>query len=147
MRFQYIISYVPGKELIIADTLSCAPSGRQEKNGTEFEAETSTFVDMIMQGLPASNNRLNEIREKQASDPVTCELSTLSQEGWPSKSVIKRELLPYWKIRSEFTVHEGLLMKGTSIVIPVAMHHDILSKLHEAHQGIVKCRERARNTV
>jgi hypothetical protein len=37
--------------------------------------------------------------------------------------------------------------KCTSLVIPAVLQRDILSRLHEAHQGIVKCRERARNTV
>lgn len=147
MRFQFTISYVPGKKLIIADTLSRAPSGTQEKNEKDFESETTAFVDMIMKGLPVSNKRLDEIREKQASDPITSELSILSQEGWPNKSKIRREIIPYWSMRSEFSVTDGILMKGTCIVIPSVMQRDIINRLHEAHQGIVKCRERARNTV
>ena len=50
-------------------------------------------------------------------------------------------------MRAEFAVHDGLLLKCTSLGIPAVLQRDILSRLHEAHQGIVKCRERARNTV
>jgi transposase InsO family protein len=50
-------------------------------------------------------------------------------------------------MRAEFADHDGLLLKGTSLVIPAVLQKDILSRLHEVHQGIVKCRECARNTV
>jgi hypothetical protein len=33
------------------------------------------------------------------------------------------------------------------LVIPAVLQKDILRRLHEVHQGIVKCRERARNAV
>ena len=141
MRFQYTISHVPGKDLIIADTLSRAPSR------TIDTSETTAFVDMIMGSYPASNNRLEEIRRKQASDPIIQELSRLCREGWTAKSKVRSDLLPYWPIRAEFAIHNELLLKGTSLVIPAVMQREILSRLHEAHQGIVKCRERARNTV
>ena len=50
-------------------------------------------------------------------------------------------------MRAEFAVYDGLLLKGTSLVIPAVLQRDILNRLHEAYQAIVKCRERARNTV
>ena len=38
-------------------------------------------------------------------------------------------------------------MKGNRLVIPVSMRLDVLDKLHEGHQGITKCRERAKTSV
>ena len=66
MKFRYTISHVPGKDLIIADALSRAPSRNIEKS----ENDTTAFVDMIMESFPASNNRLEEIRREQASDLI-----------------------------------------------------------------------------
>jgi hypothetical protein len=82
MRFRYTISHVPGKYLIIADAISRAPSRNIEKSETDFENDTTAFVDMIMESFPASNNRLEEIRREQASDPIIQELSRLCREGW-----------------------------------------------------------------
>ena len=147
MRFRYTISHVPGKNLIIADALSRAPSRNIDKSESDFENDTTAFVDMIMESFPASNNRLEEIRREQASDLIIQELSRLYREGWTKKSKVRTDLLSYWPMRAEFAVHDGFLLKGTSLVIPAAMQRDILSRLHEAHQGIVKCRERARNAV
>jgi hypothetical protein len=58
MRFRYTISHVSGKDLIIADALSGAPSTNIEKSESDFENDTTAFVDMIMESFPASNNRL-----------------------------------------------------------------------------------------
>ena len=43
-------------------------------------------------------------------------------------------------------MQQGLLMKGNRLVIPVSMRLDVLDKLHEGHQGITKCRERAKTS-
>lgn len=38
-------------------------------------------------------------------------------------------------------------MKGSRILVPQSMREDILSKIHHGHQGITKCRARARESV
>ena len=50
-------------------------------------------------------------------------------------------------MRSELSVHEGMLIKGCQIVIPKSLRTEILSKIHEGHLGITKCRERAKQSV
>ena len=54
---------------------------------------------------------------------------------------------PYLPVASELSVVHGLLMRGTRIVIPTAMHKGILEKLHEGHQKIAKARERVRQSL
>jgi hypothetical protein len=39
-------------------------------------------VDIIMESFPVSNNRHEELRREQASDPIIRELSRLCREGW-----------------------------------------------------------------
>nr|XP_040578314.1 uncharacterized protein K02A2.6-like [Lepeophtheirus salmonis] len=41
----------------------------------------------------------------------------------------------------------GLLMMGTRVVIPSAMKLDVLDRIHEGHQGIVKCKALTQNTI
>ena len=38
-------------------------------------------------------------------------------------------------------------MKGDRLVIPISLQAEVMSKLHEAHQGIEKTRLRARSCV
>ena len=42
---------------------------------------------------------------------------------------------------------QGLIMKGTIILIPSHMRLDVLDKIHQGHLGISKCRERAKQSV
>ena len=44
-------------------------------------------------------------------------------------------------------MQQGLLMKGSRLVIPISMRLDILDRLHEGHQGITRCREKAKTSV
>ena len=47
----------------------------------------------------------------------------------------------------ELTVQAGLLVKGSRLVIPKSMRLEILDALHEGHQRITRCRERAKTSV
>ena len=41
--------------------------------------------------------------------------------------------------RNELSLHDNLLLCGSRIVIPFELRQEILHKLHNGHQGIVKC--------
>lgn len=68
-------------------------------------------------------------------------------EGWTKHSKSDPILKRYWAERAVLTVQDGLLLRGTRLFIPAAMRSSVLNKLHEGHLGLVKCRERARQSV
>ena len=74
-------------------------------------------------------------------------INDLLPDGWPGKAHIPDSLTPYLSVSGEITVVDGLLMRGGRIIIPSTLHSSILEKLHTGHQGISKCRERARSSV
>ena len=78
---------------------------------------------------------------------MTRRLIDYCTEGRPERSQLPGILKPYWAVRNELTIQQGLLMKGNRLVIPVSMRMDILERIHEGHQGIVTCRERAKISV
>ena len=53
----------------------------------------------------------------------------------------------YYSIAAEISVHDGLLMRGNRIVIPASLRLEMLDRIHTGHQGISKCRERARQSI
>ena len=67
--------------------------------------------------------------------------------GWPRKQVMEAELVPYWKVRSSLTVHDGLLLYNDCIVVPPLLWEETLARVHEGHQGIERCRMRAKMCV
>jgi len=54
MRFNFTISYVPGKQLVIADTLSRAPAESPSDSDREFETQSQVFVNAILLSIPAT---------------------------------------------------------------------------------------------
>ncbi len=48
---------------------------------------------------------------------------------------VNLELRAYWKAKESFSVGEGLLF-NSRIVVASAMHREVLSKIHEGHQGM-----------
>ena len=147
MRFSYTISHVPGKQLIIADTLSRSPSQNSSDPDDLLHREADAFVQMVMQSLPATENRIKQIRECQQKDE-TCKLvSSYCLSSWPDKKSAPSSVKPYISLAAEFSVEDGLLMRGSRIVIPQSLQQEILTKIHTGHQGITKCRDRARQSV
>ena len=69
------------------------------------------------------------------------------QSGWPEQHDIPESVKPYYSVAAELTVEKGLLMRGSQVVIPASLHGSILCELHDGHQGITKCRERAKYSV
>ena len=90
---------------------------------------------------------LIEIQSQQDEDPVCQKLKKYCQEQWPDKSSLKGPYKPYTAVASELCVANGLLLRGSRLVIPPSLRPDILNKIHTGHQGITKCRRRIAQTV
>ena len=101
----------------------------------------------ILEGLPATEQRLDEIRLHQQDDEVCRKLQEFSTEGWPDKSKLNSALKAFWSERACITFQRGLLMKDSRLIIPSSLRLDTLDKIHAGHQGIRKCRDRARESV
>ena len=145
-RYQYIAKHVPGKLLFVADTLSRAPIS-QLNTDRELQNEVSTFMDSVTSHFPATEKRLKEYQQAQSQDPVCLQVITFCQSQWPQKSPANKELVPYWRVRASLSICNNLLLYNDRIVVPSALQANTLQCLHEGHQGIQRCRMRARISV
>ena len=146
MRYSFTISHVAGKSLTTADALSRAPLLKPSYDD-ELCKEVQAHVNLLCRNLPASDTHIKEIKQLQEQDEICQQLTTYCRNGWPSKTSIPGNLKPYLFVSREITVLDGLLMRGSRIIIPSPLRPTILEKLHTSHQGISKCREKARCSV
>lgn len=147
MRFSYNVVHVAGKNLVTADTLSRAPVSGLAEQDCLMEFETQLSVKAVLESFPATERRLQEIKEKQDKDVVCSQVKQFCKSQWPDRAKKDAILKPYWTVRDDLIVEDGLLLFQTRIVIPNELQEDILQRLHEGHQGIVKCRALARSCV
>ena len=84
MRFSYAVVHVPGKELYTADTLSRAP-GEMHFSDSKFHAEIDAFVNLVLDHVPATDVRLEQIWVHQLEDEVCRNLTKYVEERWPEK--------------------------------------------------------------
>jgi hypothetical protein len=95
MRFLFSISHVPGKSLTVADTLSRAPLEEARDCDRLLQEEAAVFVSAIIQSLPATEERLEEIRRHQQQDDICQLLTSYCQSGWPDKKNLPEATRPY----------------------------------------------------
>ena len=145
-RFDYMINHVAGKMVFTADTLSRAPRPFTEGD-VRHETETECLMEVCVRDLPASPQRLQVYCKAQQDDPICAKIIQYVQQGWPDKHKIEPVLKHYWKVQGDLVVHKNLLLYGKRIVVPKEHRRETLKKLHQRHQGIVRCQERARISV
>ena len=145
-RYAYTICHVPGKLLYTADTLSRAPTSPAEA-ARELEEEVEENVEAIVASLPATERRLQEYRDTQSQDETCSQVMRYCATEWPEKQNIAQSILPFWKVRESLTVHNSLLLYNERIVVPQALQGGTMACIHEGHQGIERCRMRAKSSV
>jgi hypothetical protein len=116
-------------------------------------AITGTSSDDDEQSDPSLENSfgrtgmvLNSLREVATADETYLDLIAAVEAGFSAR-ITAPSVRQYWTIRQELSVDNGLVLFGKRIVIPQRSRRDILVKLHAAHQGIVRMKRRARQTI
>ena len=133
------VNYVPGNQLLIADTLSRASQSESTLSADEFE------VHLLIQ---ISKDKADEWKRETDSDPVLSRLREVVLNGWPeNRAELAPELRECWNFRDELCICDGLLMKGDRLITPSSLRREMLDKIHSSHLGVEKCINRARETV
>ena len=105
-------------------------------------------VNFVRCQVPIEDEMLDEIRSQTARDQVLQDVIKMVKRGWPeARRDLPDDVKPYHGIHFDLSVCDGLLFRQNQIVIPVKMRREMLKKLHESHQGVVKSKQRARTVM
>ena len=113
----------------------------------ELEHEVQAYVESVVANAPVSSQRLSEIRTATQQDGELLQIIAFIRNGWPPKSRMLPSLQPYFSARAHLSETDGLVLYQDMIVIPVALRSAILEQIHGGHQGLTRCRARARMSV
>ena len=148
LKYSFTASHIPGLKMEDADFLSRAPHNQPTRDDHQIDEEISCHLNAVIERMPVSNSYMKKLSEESKNDKVIQHVIKTMQEGWPrSKQLCSDLTQPYWDSRHDLTTHLGLLIKGDRIVVPRSLQKDVLSRLHNAHQGMDRMKRRARQTV
>jgi hypothetical protein len=69
-------------------------------------------------------------------------------DGWPKYfQDVDDHLKSFYEHRSHFSVAHGLLLYDNRIVLPTCFRAEMVDRIHQGHQGVNKCVDRASYTV
>ena len=140
--YHFTLKYIPGVTNQLADWLLLL--GGQKDSITL----TKLHIYPITSQLYARNNRLQDIRIATQEDDELALLKHTIMSGWPSTiREIPSENQSYWTFREELTVKDGLVLKGTYIVISHKICQATFNLIHKGHLGLKKCKLTAKDTV
>ena len=140
------MNYVKGKLLYVPDTLSRA--SLQEDKSEIPKGDLESYVHSIISNIPISESRFLEFQEETKRDKVLQTLSHQIMKGFPlNRSEADESIRPYFNIRVELTKYEGIIMKGSRIIVPMNMRKKMRQLLHTGHIGITKITARAWETL
>ena len=135
------VKYVGASSILLAETLSClVESGKDE--------EVAGFDRTIAQLLRIAPIRLELPQSETQSDLKLQELREYIRTGWPnSMQDLPETLHSYWCYRDELAILDGLVMKGSQVIILATIRAETLRRPHNAHQGLTSTLQRTRHTV
>ena len=106
--YNFTLCYIPGVTNQLVDFLSQLGDQKDTIKLPKLQ------VNQITQPLPARSDSLQQLRLSTQTDNELTILKHAIMQGWP-KSIkqVPPVLQPFWMVREELTVEDGLILKGT----------------------------------
>ena len=109
---------------------------------------TKTEDSCHNQAIACHSRQVESIHAETAQDEELALLKHIVQTGWPHDiHDLPKEIQPYWTFHEGMTTEDGLLLKGTCIIIPQTLHKEMIQLLHTGHLRLEKCLNRAKQSM
>ena len=143
--YNFNLMYKPGKELLVADHLSRSYLNNCDK---DYNLDLEIHVGMIIESFQISDRQLIEFKQETKNDQELKLISKYVRQGWPNnKNQVETQAKIYFSYRDELSECEGLLFKGTQMIVPKNKRQEILKLLHYSHMGVEKSKAIARKSL
>ena len=140
--YYFTVLHIPGPMNDLADCLSRL--GTQNNN----IKLPKVHIYQITNHLKARSDTLNQLHLATQEDDELILLKHTITNGWlNSIKEVPPEIQTYWTFHEEFTIEDGLVLKGTRIVIPKNKFKQILTMIHKGHLGPGKCKLQCKDTA
>ena len=129
-QYSFNTVYVKHKGVPIVDCLSRNITIDTAKEDESLNI-TITMISLFQEG------KLHQIKRETAKDVLLVKLACVIQNGWPAQHAdLDQELYVFWIHRLNLRIVDGIIMKGTCIVIPKSLQAEYLKCLHTGHISV-----------
>ena len=155
MAFNFTAEWCKGTKNQAPDALSRNPVGEHTPTEALAEQDDDNRPELSISEIRAvwdegkqESARMQNLRTYAEQDMEYQQLKEVILKGFPDhKKALQDSCKQYWHVRHHLTLDEDLIVNGCRLVIPVGMRREVLNQLHEAHQGVVRTKQRAKLTV
>ena len=160
MGYNFTTQWLKGSKNEAADALSRHPyhSPNQGDDLAEYEIDASggvvvttqapSIAELRASALTHENLHLQELRRYANDDTVYRALKDTILSGFPNqKSSLPDHLKTFWSVKDNLSFEDDLIVYGCRLFIPSTLRATMLSRLHDAHQGISRSQARAHLTI
>ena len=96
-RYDFSVNYKPGKEMVLADTLSRAYIPEIERDASRMEDEIEYHAHSVLHRVPISTDKMKKVREETSKDPTMMILMNVIRRGWPeTRQQTPVEIHEFW---------------------------------------------------
>ena len=141
-QFQFTLRYCPGSENA-ADYLS----RHAIPVASDQEKDSKRIVHQIIVNTIPKSITLEEMQEATAIDLELCKLAQYIQEGKARECKQDPLTSQFNGVFSELSFIDGLILRGSRIVVPQELRRRLLDICHEGHLGVVKSKQLLRSKV
>jgi hypothetical protein len=149
LKFDLEVTYKPGKEMHVSDTLSRAYTTTPQTTAEiELAEEIDVTVHTLLHDTDVSLCMLVDLKAATDDDPALSRLRDLIRHGFPSDlSALPSNLRCYHSIVANLYEVDGVLLHEGKVLVPDALKPRMLAWIHEGHLGQEKCKALARDSV
>ena len=163
LQYNFTAKWIKGSTNEAADALSRHPCQQPCPDDELAEADVAlstsqercrqapSITQIRMDALEETdheNLRIQELWEQAETDQEYQDLKKQIKQGFPNKKgSLPESLRKYWAVKDHLTIDDGLVVYGCRLLIPTSLRATMLSRLHEAHQGVVRSQSRAHLTM
>lgn len=145
LMYSFEIVHVPGSTHKTADATSRNPCPLQDEEETSEDEEACAISYAARIAEDAASVTWERVKVAAVADEECAALVDRIQEGFPAvRDDLPAKLRPYWTMRDDLYVVEGVPFKGHKMLIPPKLRSRVLEGLHAAHQGVTGMRANAR---
>ncbi|XP_054878905.1 uncharacterized protein LOC129353585 [Poeciliopsis prolifica] len=108
MRFNVTAEHVPGKQLVVADTLSRHPL--KDSYVLDTETQVKAYVNAMVASKPIRSPKLEEIRQATQKDAELQKVVMFIRKGWPRNMAGSSPTHGYYAVRGHLSELDGLVL-------------------------------------